>query len=98
MAEEDDEIVRAIAARKGSPFLSSQQAAAYLKCSERKMRRMRTACTGPRYRLHGGRIQYHVDDLIFWSRSTAHGNADGAPGGAGAGSGPPSGPDGETGR
>lgn len=79
MAEEDDEIIRAIAAKKGSPFLSSKQAAAYLKCGERKMRRMRTACTGPRYRLHGGRIQYHVDDLIFWSRSTAHG-----PGGSAA--------------
>lgn len=71
MAEDDDEIIRAIAARKGSPFLSSAQAAAYLKCGERKMRRMRTACTGPRYRFHGGRIQYHVDDLIFWSRSNA---------------------------
>jgi hypothetical protein len=71
MADEDDEIVRAIAARKGSPFLSSAQAAAYLKCGERKMRRMRSACTGPRYRLHGGRIQYHVDDLIFWSRANA---------------------------
>jgi hypothetical protein len=71
MAAEDDEIVRAVAARKGSPFLSSAQAAAYLKCGERKMRRMRAACTGPRYRLHGGRIQYHVDDLIFWSRSNA---------------------------
>ena len=71
MAEDDDEIIRAMAARKGSPFLSSAQAAAYLKCGERKMRRMRSACTGPRHRLHGGRIQYHVDDLIFWSRSNA---------------------------
>lgn len=98
MAEEDDEIVRAIAARKGSPFLSSQQAAAYLRCSERKMRRMRTACTGPRYRLHGGRIQYHVDDLIFWSRSTAQGSGNSALGGAAARSGTPPRPDGETGR
>lgn len=82
MAGEDDEIIRAIAAKKGSPFLSSKQAAAYLKCGERKMRRMRSACTGPRYRLHGGRIQYHVDDLIFWSRSTAQG-PEGAPTGDG---------------
>lgn len=73
MAENDDAIIRAVSAKKGSPFLSSDEAAAYLKCGERKMRRMRTDCTGPRFRLHGGRIQYHVDDLIFWSRANASG-------------------------
>jgi hypothetical protein len=70
MNDDKDDIARAQAARRGSPFLNSEQAAAYLGFSARKMRRLRASCSGPRYRLHGRFIRYHIDDLIFWSRST----------------------------
>ena len=73
MADNDDEIARARAAKHGSPFLNTEQAAAYLGLSPRKLQYMRSRGTGPRYRLHSRRIRYHIDDLIFWSRSTSPG-------------------------
>ena len=75
-AEDDyrnDETARAQAARRGTPFLNTEQAAAYLGLSPRKLQYMRSRCTGPRYRLHSRFVRYHIDDLIFWSRSTAPG-------------------------
>lgn len=69
--EEDAGIARARAAKHGSPFLNTEQAAAYLGLSARKLQYMRSRCTGPRYRLHSRFVRYHIDDLIFWSRSTA---------------------------
>ncbi len=68
---EADEIARARAAKQGSPFLNTEQAAAYLGLSPRQLQYMRAQCTGPRYRLHSRFVRYHVDDLAFWSRSTA---------------------------
>ena len=69
--DEDDDILRARAARRGTPFLNTEQAAAYLGLSERKLRRLREGCKGPRYRLHGRLIRYHIDDLLIWSRSSS---------------------------
>ena len=43
----DDEIARAQRAKKGCPFLSTEQAAFYLGLSARKMQAMRAAGTGP---------------------------------------------------
>ena len=71
MAKDDDETARAQAAKRGTPFLNTEQAAAYLGLSERKLRYMRSRCTGPRYRLHSRFVRYHIDDLIVWSRSTS---------------------------
>lgn len=71
MSEQDDEIMRARAAKHGSPFLNTEQAAAYLGLCPRKLQYMRSRCTGPRYRLHSRFIRYHIDDLVIWSRSTA---------------------------
>lgn len=71
MKEEDDEIARARAAKHGSPFLNTEQAAAYLGLCPRKLQYMRSRCTGPRYRLHSRFIRYHIDDLVIWSRSTS---------------------------
>lgn len=69
--DEADEIARARLAKQGSPFLNTEQAAAYLGLSPRKLQYMRSQCVGPRYRLHSRFIRYHVDDLVIWSRSTA---------------------------
>ena len=42
----DDEITRANRAKRGSPFLNTDQAAAYLKLSGRQLKRLRRAGTG----------------------------------------------------
>jgi hypothetical protein len=63
----EDEIARAQRAKKGSPFLSTEQAAFYLGLSARKMQAMRREGAGPRFRRHCRYIRYHVDDLDSWS-------------------------------
>lgn len=68
---EEDEIDRARAARRGTPFLNTEQAAAYLGLSAREVQDMRGRGDGPAYRRHTRFVRYHVDDLIAWSRSTS---------------------------
>lgn len=64
----DDEIARAQRAKKGSPFLSTEQAAFYLGLSARKLQQMRGDGTGPLFRRHARYVRYHVDELNSWSR------------------------------
>ena len=64
----DDEIARAAKARKGCPFLSTEQAAFYLGLSARKLQQMRGHGSGPEYRRHSRYVRYHIDDLDAWSR------------------------------
>jgi hypothetical protein len=64
----DDEIARAARAKKGSPFLSTEQAAFYLGLSARKLQQMRAARAGPQFRRHSRYVRYHIDDLDNWSR------------------------------
>ncbi len=64
----DDEINRAQGARRGTPFLNTAQAAAYLGLSMRLLERMRRSGKGPPCRRHSRFIRYHVDDLATWSR------------------------------
>jgi hypothetical protein len=64
----EDEIARAARARKGCPFLSTEQAAFYLGLSARKLQGMRAAGTGPRFRRHSRYVRYHIDDLDAWSK------------------------------
>lgn len=63
----DDEITRAANAKKGSPFLNTDQAAYYVGLSRRTLEKMRTAGGGPRFRKHGRYVRYHIDDLDIWS-------------------------------
>jgi excisionase family DNA binding protein len=63
----DDEIVRAAKAKKGSPFLSTAQAAHYVSLSRRTLENMRIDGGGPRFRKHGRYVRYHIDDLDAWS-------------------------------
>ena len=63
----DDEIARAANAKKGSPFLNTDQAAHYIGLSRRTLEKMRTSGGGPRYRKHGRYVRYHIDDLDAWS-------------------------------
>jgi hypothetical protein len=66
--DKDSDIDRAGRARRGSPFLNTEQAAAYLKLSPRQLKRLRRAGNGPGFRRHSRYIQYHIDDLDDWSR------------------------------
>jgi len=63
----DDDIMRANRAKRGSPFLNTEQAAAYLKISGRLLKRLRRAGKGPNFRRHGRSVQYHISDLDLWS-------------------------------
>lgn len=66
----DDDIQRAARAKKGSPFLSTEQAAFYLGLSARKLQQMRAAGTGPGFRRHSRYVRYHIDDLDIWSKGS----------------------------
>lgn len=68
----DDEATRAAMAKKGSPFLSTAQAAFYIGLSRRTLEKMRTHGGGPKYRKHGRYVRYHIKDLDDWSTSRAH--------------------------
>ena len=74
----DDEIARAARAKKGSPFLSTEQAAFYLGLSARKMQAMRRDGTGPAFRRHSRYVRYHIDDLDSWSKGVSGGAPQGA--------------------
>lgn len=63
----DDEIARAAKAKKGSPFLNTDQAAFYIGLSRRTLEKMRTHGGGPRFRKHGRYVRYHIVDLDGWS-------------------------------
>lgn len=66
----EDDIARAARAKKGSPFLSTEQAAFYLGLSARKLQAMRASGNGPRFRRHSRYVRYHIDDLDLWSKSS----------------------------
>ncbi len=66
----DDEIARASRARKGSPFLNTEQAAFYLGLSARKLQLMRRTGAGPAFRRHSRYVRYHIDDLDAWSKDS----------------------------
>lgn len=71
--DDDDDISRANRAKRGSPYLNTDQAAAYLKVSSRLLKRLRRAGKGPVFRLHSRFVQYHIDDLNAWSKAHAMG-------------------------
>jgi Helix-turn-helix domain len=53
--------------KTATPFLTVEEAATYLRLKKRTLDNMRWLGTGPKYRKHGGRIYYHVDELKEWS-------------------------------
>lgn len=66
----EDVNARAAKARKGCPFLSTEQAAFYLGLSARKLQAMRREQTGPAFRRHSRYVRYHIDDLDAWSNGS----------------------------
>jgi predicted DNA-binding transcriptional regulator AlpA len=67
----DDEVHKAITARRGSPFLNTGQAAQYIGLSPRTLEKMRTFGYGPKYRKHGRYVRYLITDLDEWSSAQA---------------------------
>jgi excisionase family DNA binding protein len=78
----DDDIIHAADAKKGSPFLTTAQAAHYLGLSRPTLEKMRRRGVGPCYRKHGRYVRYHIADLDAWSDSRSRNatrEADGQP-------------------
>ena len=70
MASDDDFNARAAQARKGSPFLTTAQAAFYMGLSYETLMKMRRKRCGPAFRRHARCIRYHIADLDAWSAAT----------------------------
>lgn len=68
-----DEFARAERAKKGSPFLNTEQAGFYLGLSARKLQALRAEGKGPTWRRHSRYVRYHIDDLDAWSKGVADG-------------------------
>jgi excisionase family DNA binding protein len=64
-----DAIDRAAEAKKGSPFLTTKQAAHYVGLSYETLEKMRRKGRGPHFRRHGRYVRYHIDDLEAWSET-----------------------------
>ncbi len=69
----NDAIDRAERAKRGSPFLNTDQAAHYLGLSRRFLQKLRSKGEGPVHRHHSTMVQYHIDDLQHWSQAQARG-------------------------
>lgn len=70
--------VRIEAPKVETPYLSTAEAAIYLRVTERALEHFRNAGGGPLYRKHGGRIVYHRDELDAWSKARSYAHTGGA--------------------
>ncbi len=52
-------------------FLNSKQAAEYLGLKPNTLAKMRVYGNGPKYRKHGFRVLYALDDLNAWSDASS---------------------------
>jgi hypothetical protein len=59
-----------MAVKKRSRFLTTAEAAEFLRLKKHTLENMRSQETGPPRRKHGGRVFYHLEDLIAWSKNT----------------------------
>ncbi len=84
----DDAIARAADAKKGSPFLTTDQAAYYVGLSRPTLEKMRREDRGPRFRKHGRYVRYHIADLDAWSNASGKDAAAGGDGNGGDARGP----------
>ena len=51
-------------------FLNAKEAAEYLGLKPNTLAKMRVYGNGPKFRKHGFRVLYAIDDLIAWSEGT----------------------------
>ena len=64
-----DSAIRAAKAKKGSPFLTTKEAAFFLGLKPHTLVKMRMHARGPAHRRHGRYVFYHIDDLESWSKA-----------------------------
>ncbi|WP_072389333.1 helix-turn-helix domain-containing protein [Hyphomicrobium sp. CS1BSMeth3] len=55
--------------RRRSPFLTTEEAADFLRLAPQTLTNMRSNNEGPEYAKHGSRVAYTIKDLIAYSRS-----------------------------
>jgi len=67
----DDAVDRAAWAKRGSPFLTTDEAAHYIGLAKQTLQKMRRERRGPPYRKHGRFVRYHIDDLDAWSEANS---------------------------
>ena len=53
--------------QNSGPFLTTREAANFLKLKPNTLEKMRVYGGGPQYRKHGRHVRYHIDDLNEWS-------------------------------
>ncbi|WP_036767452.1 helix-turn-helix domain-containing protein [Parvularcula oceani] len=58
------------AVTEADEFMTSREAADFLKINERTLSNMRYQRRGPAYRKHGGSVRYALTDLLAWSEGT----------------------------
>ncbi|WP_027554894.1 helix-turn-helix domain-containing protein [Bradyrhizobium sp. Cp5.3] len=51
------------------PFLTTIEAAAWLRLTKNTLEKMRVQGRGPEYRKHGRYVRYHIEDLVDWSKA-----------------------------
>jgi excisionase family DNA binding protein len=61
------------ASAAGPEFLTTEEAADYLRLSPRTLEKQRVLGGGPRFRKFGARVLYARDDLRRWADSRAYG-------------------------
>ena len=61
-----------------SPFLTTEEAAEYLRIGVRALENFRLNGGGPKYRKHGAIVVYHIDDLAAWSKTREYEHTGGA--------------------
>ncbi len=71
MTFEQDDVLDAREAARGSPYLSSKQAARYLGFTDRSLQNMRQRGTGPSFLRFGRQVRYHIRDLIAYGARSA---------------------------
>ena len=67
----NDDLEELRKALKGSPYLTTKQAAHYLGFTDRSLHAMRRKGRGPRFVRLGRAIRYHIRDLIAYAEPAA---------------------------
>jgi hypothetical protein len=68
MDDESDDVRDARLAARGTPYLTSKQAAFYLGLQDRGLADMRRRGTGPRFVRLGRCVRYHIRDIVAFAK------------------------------
>lgn len=67
-----DDDIRAMTARRGSPYLVTKEVAAYLRIKVQTLAKMRSQNRGPKFRKDGRFVRYHIADVEAWLKDNPH--------------------------